>query len=314
MEIALNLIIFVISFVAIWFGSGLIIKSVDKISRKLKVSSFAISFFLLGILTSIPEISLSLAALSEGKPEIFVGNLIGGIIVIFFLIIPLFAVFGNGIKLTNKIESTKLIYAFIVLVTPLISVMDKRITVTEGIFMIILAGVLFFTVQRNKGILDGDNELLHLKRYSLNDILKIFLGIGLIFLASNLIVDKTIYFGTLLNIPAFFISLIVLSLGTNIPEISLVFRAIKDKKKDVAFGNYLGSATVNVVIFAIMTLMSGGEVLTVNNFWKTLVIAIIGFTAFYHFTKSKHDLSRQEGSVLLLVYAVFLLVEGLMFL
>lgn len=314
MEIALNLIIFVISFVAIWFGSGLIIKSVDKISRKLKVSSFAISFFLLGILTSIPEISLSLAALSEGKPEIFVGNLIGGIIVIFFLIIPLFAVFGNGIKLTNKIESTKLIYAFIVLVTPLISVMDKRITVTEGIFMIILAGVLFFTVQRNKGILDGDNELLHLKRYSLNDILKIFLGIGLIFLASNLIVDKTIYFGTLLNIPAFFISLIVLSLGTNIPEISLVFRAIKDKKKDVAFGNYLGSATVNVVIFATMTLMSGGEVLTVNNFWKTLVIAIIGFTAFYHFTKSKHDLSRQEGSVLLLVYAVFLLVEGLMFL
>lgn len=314
MEIVFNLIIFLVSFVAIWFGSGLIIKSVDKISRKLKVSSFAISFFLLGILTSIPEISLSLAALSEGKPEIFVGSLIGGIIVIFFLIIPLFAVLGNGIKLTNKIESTKLIYAFIVLLTPLISVMDKKITMTEGIFIIILAGVLFFTVQKNKGILDGDNELLHLKRYSLNDILKIFLGIGLIFGASNLIVDKTIYFGTLLNVPAFFISLIVLSVGTNIPEISLVFRAIKDKKKDVAFGNYLGSATVNVVIFAIMTLMSGGEVLTVNSFWKTLVIAVVGFATFYHFTKSKHDISRQEGAVLLLVYAVFLLVEGLMFL
>ncbi len=314
MEIVLNLLIFLVSFVAIWFGSGLIIKSVDKISRKLKVSSFAFSFFLLGILTSIPEISLSLAALSEGKPEIFIGNLIGGIIVIFFLIIPLFAVFGNGIKLTNKIESTKLIYAFIVLVTPLIAVMDKKATVTEGIFMLILAGVLFFVVQKNKGILDGDNEMLHLKRYSLNDLLKIFLGIGLIFVASNLIVDKTIYFGTLFNIPAFFISLIVLSVGTNIPEISLVFRAIKDKKKDVAFGNYLGSATVNVVIFAVMTLMSGGEVLTVNNFWKTLIITLIGFSAFYHFTKSKHDLSRQEGAVLLLVYAVFLLVEGLMFL
>lgn len=314
MEIVLNLIIFVISFIAIWFGSGLIIKSVDKISRKLKVSSFAISFFLLGILTSIPEISLSLAAFSEGKPEIFVGNLIGGIVVIFFLIIPLFAVFGNGIKLTNKIESSRLVYAFVVLLTPLISVLDKRITVTEGVFMIILAAVLFFSVQKNKGILDGDNEMLHLKRYSLHDILKIFLGIGVIFLASNLIVDKTIYFGTLLNVPAFFISLIVLSVGTNIPEISLVFRAIKDKKKDVAFGNYLGSATVNVLIFAIMTFMSGGEVLTVNNFWKTLVIAVIGFTAFYHFTKSKHDLSRQEGAILLLVYAVFLLVEGLMFL
>lgn len=314
METVLNFIIFIVSFVAIWFGSGLIIKSVDKISRKLKVSSFAISFFLLGILTSIPEISLSLAAFSEGTSEIFVGNLIGGIIVIFFLIIPLFAVLGNGIKLTNKIESTKLVYAFIVLLTPLVSVLDKKISVTEGVFMLIMSGVLFFAVQKNRGILDGDNQMLNLKRYSLNDLLKVLLGVGLIFIASNLIVEKTIFFGTLLNVPAFFISLIVLSLGTNIPEVSLVFRAIKEKKKDVAFGNYLGSATVNVVIFAIMTFMSGGEVLTVNSFWKALVICVIGFTAFYHFTKSKHDLSRQEGAVLLLVYAVFLLVEGLTFL
>ena len=314
METIINLIIFFGSFVFIWFGSGLIIKSVDKISRKLKVSSFAISFFLLGILTSIPEISLSLASLSEGKPEIFIGNLIGGIIVIFFLIIPLFAVVGNGIKLTNKIESTQLLYAFVVLLSPLIALIDKKVTITEGIFMIILSAVLFFSIQKRKGILDGSNEMLHLKRYSINDILKVLLGIGMVFAASNLIVDKTVYFGTLLNIPTFFISLIILSLGTNTPELSLVFRSIKERKKDVAFGNYLGSATVNVIIMAIMTIMSGGELLTVNSFWKALLICAVGFGIFYHFTTSKHDLARKEGLWLLLVYAVFLIIEGFIFL
>jgi len=309
METLINLFVFVMSFVFVWIGAGLIIKSVDKISRKLKVSSFAFSFLLLGILTSVPEISLSLAAMSGGNPEIFIGNLIGGIIVLFFLVIPMFAVFGNGVKITTKINSTQLLYAFIVLTSPLVAVLDKKISITEALFMIILAGVFVFSIQKNKGVLDNNSNVLHLKRYSIKDLLKILLGIGIVFAASNLIVDKTVYFGELMNISPFFISLIVLSLGTNLPEISLVFRAIKDKKKDVAFGNYLGSATLNVIILSVMILLNGGEILTVNSFWKTLVVTVIGFAVFYHFTKSKNDLSRREGSILLLVYAAFLLLE-----
>jgi len=314
MDVYINLLVIIVSYVFIWVGSGFIIDSIDKLSRKLKVSSFAVSFFLLGILTSIPEISLSLAALSEGTPEIFVGNLIGGIIVIFFLIIPLFAVLGNGIKLTNKIDSPTLLYAFILLLSPLIAVLDKKISTTEGVFMIIMYAVLFVVVQKKKGILNGGSELLKLKRYSINDLLKILLGIGMVFVASNQIVDKTIFFASEFGVPTFFISLVILSLGTNLPEISLAVRALVEKKKDVAFGDYLGSGTANIIILAVMTLLNGGEVFTVNNFWKTLLIAAVGFATFYHFTKSKHDLSRKEGAVLLLVYATFLIVEGIMFL
>lgn len=310
MEVLLNFAIFIISFAFVWIGSGLIIKSVDKISRKLKVSSFAFSFLLLGILTSIPEISVAFAAMSEGTPEIFIGNLIGGIIVLFFLVIPIFAVLGNGIKITTKINPTQLLYAFVILTSPLVAVLDKKISITEALFMIILALVFVFSVQTNKGVLDNNSNILHLKRYSINDLFKVLLGIGIVFAASSLIVEKTVYFGELLNVSTFFISIIVLSIGTNIPEFSLVFRAIAEKKKDVAFGNYLGSATMNVIILAIMILLNGGEVLTVNSFWKTLVITVIGFAAFYHFTRSKNDLSRQEGVILLFVYVIFLILES----
>lgn len=309
METVVNLIIFVVAFAFVWIGSGLIIKSVDKISRKLKVSSFAFSFLLLGILTSISEISVAFASISEGTPEIFIGNLIGGIIVLFFLVIPIFAVLGNGVKITTKINSTQLLYAFVVLTSPLVSVLDKKISTTEALFMIVLALVFIFSIQKNKGVLDDNSNVLHLKRYSIHDLLKILLGIAIVFSACNLIVDKTLFFGELIGVPPFFISLIVLSIGTNLPEISLVFRAIKEKKKDVAFGNYLGSATMNVIILSTMILLNGGEVLTVNSFWKTLVVAVVGFAAFYHFTKSKNDLSRREGSILLLVYGAFLILE-----
>ena len=84
--------------------------SVDRLAHKLHLSSFAVSFFLLGILTSVPEISVGVNSLIERKPEIFVGNLIGGIIVIFLLIIPVLAVFGNGVKLTHQMSRDHLVF------------------------------------------------------------------------------------------------------------------------------------------------------------------------------------------------------------
>lgn len=302
---------FVVGFVLIWYGSGLIITSVDKISHKLKVSSFIVSFFLLGMLTSIPEISLGLTALSEGTPSIFIGNLIGGILVLFFLVIPVFAIVGNGIKLTNKLESTTLLYSFVVFLSPLVALLDKTITSTEAVFMLVMYAFLVFTIQKQEGLLSNGKEMFHLKRYSLSDMLKVLLGVALVFTASYMIVNQTLFFAELFNISPFIIGILILSIGTNLPEISLAFRAIKNKKKDIAFGDYLGSASANIFVLCLLILLSGGNVEASNGFINTLIIAILGFGLFYHFTKSKHDISRKEGMILLIVYVVFVMVEGI---
>ena len=41
-------LIYALSFVGIWIGSGLAIKSVERLSQSLKLSSFAVSFLVLG--------------------------------------------------------------------------------------------------------------------------------------------------------------------------------------------------------------------------------------------------------------------------
>ena len=64
-----SLIAYILSFFIIWLGAGLIIKSVDKIAEKLKLSAFAVSFFVLGILTSIPEMAISITAVIDKKPD-----------------------------------------------------------------------------------------------------------------------------------------------------------------------------------------------------------------------------------------------------
>ena len=79
---ASHALIYLLSFVGIWVGSGLAIRSVERISQSLKVSSFAVSFLVLGLFTSISELSVGINSIMENDPEIYVGNLIGASIVL----------------------------------------------------------------------------------------------------------------------------------------------------------------------------------------------------------------------------------------
>lgn len=305
-----NVFLYAASFVFIWLGAGLIISSVDRFSRKLKLSSFAVSFFVLGLLTSIPEFAVGLTAVSEHNPEIFVGTLIGGIAAIFLLIIPLLAIFGNGIKLNHQMSNENMVLSFITMLAPSIMVLDKKVTNLEGVIMIVMYFGLFYFIESKRGVFDGhETNILNSRSYSLMSIFKILLGVALVFISSNVIVEKTLFFASSFRIPPFYLSLLILSVGTNLPELSLAVRAVVTGKKDVAFGDYMGSAAANTFLFGLFTILNAGEVITVNNFFITFSIIAFGLMLFYYFSKSRHDISRDEGFILLCLYFIFVIVE-----
>jgi len=306
----LSVVFYLLSFLLIWIGSGLIVASADKFARKLRLSAFSLSFFVLGMLTSIPEFSVGMTAIAENKPDIYVGNLIGSIPIIFFLIIPFLAIFGNGIKLNHQLNSRNLLFAFTVMLLPSIVTLDKTIANWEGVLLLLAYFILLFRIQREKGVFDAEHSsVLHLKEYSYVDILRVLLGVGLVIIASNSIVDNTLYFASALHVSPFYISLLLISLGTNLPEFSLALRSIYLGKKDIAFGDYMGSAAANTFLFGLFTLLHNGEVVSANNFFLTFIILAFGLLLFYYFTRSKNDISRSEGFFLLLVYIIFVVIE-----
>lgn len=305
-----NFLSYIASFLLIWLGAGLIVSSIDKFAHRLKLSSFAVSFVLLGLLTSTPEFAVGFAAISEANPEIFVGNLLGGIPVIFLFVIPMLAIFGNGVQLKHFFSQRNMLLTLGVIVAPSIMILDKKVTNAEGAFLIALYAILLFVLARDHGFLDRKNkELLQLKAYSLKDILKVLFGAIIVFGASQIIVDHTLYFSRIFSIHPLYISLIVLSLGTNLPELSLAIRSIMLGKKDVAFGDYMGSAAVNSLFFGIFTLINQGDVLTANRFPLTFVFIVGGIALFFIFSRSRNSISRLEGCVLLCLYIVFSFFE-----
>lgn len=310
MPFSLNLLAYLGLFIFIWFGSGLIISSASKFSKKLKLSPFAFSFVFLGLLTSTPEFSVGLQAVANHDAEIFVGNLLGGIVVLFLVVIPILAIFGNGINLKHELGNKLLLATLGVILSPSLFVLDRRVTNLEGAIMIVLYLLLLYFVERKNGIFQKDNaELLDIKAYSYKDLFKILLGIVIVFLSSNLIVDLTVYFAEAFSISAFYISLIIVALGTDLPELSLAARSVISGKKEIAMGDYIGAAAVSTLLFGFFTILHNGEVLTISNFLITFIFTATALLLFFVFTLKNNYISRRNGFLLLGMYLIFIFFE-----
>lgn len=305
-----HLLIYVFSFIGIWIGSGFTVKAVERISKTLKMSSFVVSFLLLGFFTSVSEFSVGINSVINNEPEIFVGNLIGASIVLFMLIVPLLAMVGKNIRISEEFQGFNLPASLVVIALPVILAMDGVIGRTDSIMAISLFIFLVISIQAKKGLfsnlkkIKGESEVKLFK-----EILRILFGIAIIFVASRFVVEQTNYFAGVLQVSPFLLSLLVISLGTNVPELSLVVRAAFMRNHQVAFGDYVGSAAVNTLLLGVLALMYGSPIILTNSYLVSLLFLIVGLFAFYMFARSKNTVTRLEGLFLLLIYVAFLYVE-----
>lgn len=269
-----------------------------------------VSFLILGIFTSISEFSVGVNAVLDNDPEIYVGNLIGASIVIFMLIIPLLAITGKSVRINPELRGATLLAPLTIIALPVLLSLDGRIGRTDALVAII--GYFFSTlfIESKRGILEKASGMFQFKKNKIPPLLfKIVAGVAIIFTASYFIVEQTLYFSTLLNVSPFVISLMVIAIGTNLPELSIVVRSMFMRSNQVAFGDYIGSASVNTLLFGVLTLWYGQPVMLTNSYLISLVFLIIGLICFAFFARSKNVLTRGEGWCLLSLYIVFMAVE-----
>lgn len=311
-----NLLLYLLSFGVLWYGSGLIVDSVKLLARKIKVPSFAFSFFVLGFLTSIPEMGVGLHAISEGRPEIFVGNLLGSVIVLFLFVIPLLAVISKGIPVKKHINGKNLFVALAIIGAPALFALDQRVTTTEGVILIALYVALFYVIRSRGSIFARLEKVIarEQKDWRHSTLLKLAIGIIVVFAASRFIVDQTVALSEAIGLSVFVVSLLVLSIGTNLPELSLALRSVTKQAEDIALGDYLGSAASNSMLFGVFTLINNGDVITETKSTATFLVILSALVAFFMLTYGKNKLTRKEGFALLGFYVLIVLFEASSFL
>lgn len=304
-----HLVYFTFGFVIMWFASGLVVAGIGRFAKSVHVSAFASSFLILGVLTSLTEISVGLNSVLEGKPSIFVGNLIGGSFVILLLIIPILAIFNNGISFRHRLDQKRLLFFLVLIAAPSFVTLDGEVSIYDGLLVLAMYGTFFYVFQRQEGILDRirNNKDKHSEAGSIS---KIIIGAVLIYFAGKILVDQTIFLAEFISVPPLLVSLLVLSLGTNIPELMITAKSIKQKHSEIAFGDYIGSAATNAMLFGVFTLMNGSFLLETRGFTPVFFVIVAGYVLFFIFSRIKNRLSPLEGMILILVYLVFLLFQA----
>ena len=300
-------------------ATDLLIRSLNRLSRTLKIGTFAITSFLLAFATSLPELFVCVTSALEGRPKLALGVILGSNIANLSLVIGGAALFAGSVRVVGQFLKYDIFYTFLAGSLPLILLLDNRLSRIDGLILLLVYGMYNYTVLRGKVSHKELNEegfitrILHrlATRGTEKNLAWVFLGAALLVFSSDMIVRLASGVAASFNISIILIGLFLVAIGTSLPELSFEIKAIKNKKVGMVFGNLLGSVVANsTLIIGITVLVSP---IKLDEGLKVYLLATVAFLVifnlFWFFVRTKKRLDRWEGAVLLVIYILFALIE-----
>ena len=315
--------------ITVIFLTIVLVKSADmallgikSITKKFHLQAFAISAIILAIATSLPEFFVGIASAVGKTSSLALGNLLGANVANLGLVVGLSGVIANGIDIKEKVVFKEMFLAGIAGFLPAILLIDGSLGRVDGAILLIVYIVYassFFKIRFqelgkhhfNRGVfiklVRNAEEVEHKAQ---KGAILLFGGIIGLLVSSNFIVKFSSDLALLLGVPIFVIGLVLLSIGTTLPELVVSIESLKKRQSGVFFGNILGSLIVNsTLILGVVCLISPIEGLVVKNYTLAFAMFFVAFLLFWLFTKTKLRLERWEAGVLLLVYLIFAALE-----
>ena len=135
-------------------------------------------------------------------------------------------------------------------------------------------------------------------------ILFILIGLFLVILGGQQVVDQACLIATKLGVSENFIGLTIVAIGTSLPELVTSIVATKKGDSGLALGNAVGSNLFNILF--ILGFSSFISPLTVLN--ESIMDGMILFASslfLYGFAKIKGSMDKREGALCILFYLLY---------
>ena len=153
-----------------------------------------------------------------------------------------------------------------------------------------------------------DEEAEQMEPAFKNIFLIIFLLIGSIVcisLSSDVIVDNAVILAERLNISEKVITMILIVIGTSLPEMFMTISSARKKEFDMAIGNIIGTNIFNICIVLGLPIAIFGDLVLENfNLADITTVFLTSFLLFI-FAKSERVVSKKEGIVMLGIFAAY---------
>ncbi len=268
-----NLCSLVLGLFALLKGADLLVHLSCGLARRFSVNPFFVGVVLLGMGTSAPEWAVSAVSSLKGMPDLATGNIFGSNVFNILLVLALILLKPLSNKKVQLIKKD-ILFLFLSGLFLIPIMMDDFISRADAfvlslIFVIYMVFSVKFAKREGesamkapadaekpsvtdiKGQNGGAGFHKNGEPFGLKSVLCIILGFVLLIGGSHLTVAGAVGLGKAFGMSERLIGILIVSVGTSLPELFTSFTAILKGYKDMAVGNIIGSNIFNT--FAIFS-------------------------------------------------------------
>lgn len=299
-----------------------VVVALRRIAKRSKVGVFAISAIILAVGTSLPELFVGITSAIEGVPNISLGVVLGSNIANTALITGLVALILGKVNVHGEYLKRDVFMALVAGLLPLALMADGILGRVDGLILLFVyaAYTAGFFKDKFAEITNEHSqesffyrflrEINHIDFDITKEYGKLFLGLALMLFSSQQIIGASEKLAVAIGIPVFVVGLIILAIGTSLPELIFSIKSIKEGEPKMFFGNLLGSTIANsTLIVGLTAVISPINIVSFGDYRNAIIAFVIIFITFWIFIRSKHRLDRMEGLILVLMYLVFIVLE-----
>lgn len=307
-----SLILLILGLILIVKAADVLVTASSSLALKFNVPKMLVALTIMAFGTCAPEIAISFQSVQNGDGQIAFANVVGSCIVNVLLIIGV-ASFIKPIKVKHATIKKEL--PILVLITTVFSILmlDKMFDpFTSNVFSRAdgLVLVLFFSVfviyligLIKKGA--GKESTDEVKYGAVMSILLIILALLITIFSSDLVVSNAVSLASELNISKKIVTMVIIVIGTSLPELVMTVTSARKGEFDMAVGNIIGTNIFNIcVVLGLPVVIYGNVDLGGFNFVDILVVFLSSFFL-YVFARSERIISRREGIFMIFIFVIY---------
>lgn len=295
----------------LWIGTELTIGGALAIAKRHKLSDFFVGLVILSIGTDLPEIAVAIDAGIKGSlgtdaSDVVIGSALGSVIgqiglvlgftgLISYLTMPNRFIYRHGAMLLG---STVLLY---------LVAWDGHISRTEGLILITLYIVYVFSLLKGeKTTQETPGTLAH---GGTRSWILLVLGLSVVIGSSELTVSSVFNLAVAFDASELVISVLVIGIGTSLPELSISISAIIKKKTHLSVGNIIGSNILDTLVpIGIAAVISPLRFNRGLLFFDLPYIFALTIVVLVFFVRTR-GLQKSEAALILAFYGLYVIIK-----
>lgn len=285
-------------------SSDLVSDAAFSIARTTGLGEMAVGFLLLSVVTSLPELAVSILALESGDVGISIGTLFGSNIANLGLVLGLTAILAPGVfRIARESLKTLSMMLLVSSAVPVLALVVTGLSRFIGLALLVTFGLFCIYYVRSKVLLESDEPKG--RQSSLRQLLLAIGGVAAVLVSAQFVVSSSVSISKFLGIEEAVIGATVIAVGTSMPELSVSLAAARRNHMNLAMGNILGSCVTNLTLILGMVLALSTPRVNITVFTQLVVmLLVINLSVWRMLMDNKIGLG--DGVILIVLYLVFL--------